>query len=134
MNWRHQLVINRRKTYVLFMSFMLMYVLLGALTAILLTPHYGFEDWGPILMQPHSHQIILVFLAVSIVIILVAVLFGGKLSLAGTGAKRVSAQSENPQHKQLYNIVEEMKIASGLRFMPKVYVMPVQYMNAFAAG
>ena len=34
----------------------------------------------------------------------------------------------------LYHVVEEMKIASGLSYMPKLYVMPVTYMNAFAAG
>lgn len=36
-------------------------------------------------------------------------------------------------HRQLLNVVEEMKIAAGLP-MPKVYVMETQGMNAFAAG
>ncbi len=37
------------------------------------------------------------------------------------------------EYPQLVNVVEEMKIAAGIP-MPKVYVMPSQGMNAFAAG
>ncbi|MGD8306491.1 MAG: M48 family metallopeptidase, partial [Ignavibacteria bacterium] len=37
-------------------------------------------------------------------------------------------------HPQLYNIVEEMKIASGFPHMPKVYIIDSQAPNAFATG
>jgi len=62
--------------------------------------------------------------------------------LAGTaffnGSKIVlsfheAAKADPVKHQQLLNIVEEMSIASGL-LPPKVYVMPVDGMNAFAAG
>src|SRR5205814_6321184 len=36
--------------------------------------------------------------------------------------------------QQLYNIVEEMKIAAGLNYMPKVFIIEADYMNAFASG
>ncbi|MBI5341972.1 MAG: M48 family metalloprotease, partial [Deltaproteobacteria bacterium] len=42
-------------------------------------------------------------------------------------------EADPAQHRQLLNVVEEMKIASGLP-MPRVYVMETQGMNAFAAG
>lgn len=134
MNWRHQLAVNKRKTYVLIFSFVLMYAVLGAVTSLLFTPHIGIGDWWSILSSSRSQHIILIFLMVSVIIILAAVLFGGKLSLAGTNAIQVTARSEEPEYKQLFNVVEEMKIAAGLRFLPKIYVMPVRYMNAFAAG
>jgi heat shock protein HtpX len=39
----------------------------------------------------------------------------------------------NPQHKQLYNIVENLSITAGMP-MPKVYVIPDSGLNAFATG
>ncbi len=44
------------------------------------------------------------------------------------------ASAADPEkHRQLLNVVDEMRIAAGLP-MPKVYVMPSAGMNAFAAG
>ena len=37
-------------------------------------------------------------------------------------------------HPRLYNTVEEMKIASGLEAMPKVYIIDDPALNAFATG
>lgn len=37
-------------------------------------------------------------------------------------------------HPQLFNIVEEMKIAAGLPAMPKIYIIPDPAPNAFATG
>ncbi|MBI5342440.1 MAG: M48 family metallopeptidase, partial [Deltaproteobacteria bacterium] len=42
-------------------------------------------------------------------------------------------EADPAKHRQLLNVVEEMKIASGIP-MPRVYVMETQGMNAFAAG
>jgi heat shock protein HtpX len=51
--------------------------------------------------------------------------------LRSSGAVPVDAS--NPSHKQLLNVVEEMKIASGLP-MPAVYIVPDPDPNAFATG
>lgn len=45
----------------------------------------------------------------------------------------VEADSQNPQHKQLLNIVENLSITAGIP-TPKVYVIPDESLNAFAAG
>ncbi|MBN1392408.1 MAG: M48 family metallopeptidase [Sedimentisphaerales bacterium] len=37
-------------------------------------------------------------------------------------------------HPQLFNVVEEMKIAAGLPAMPKIYIIPDPAPNAFATG
>jgi heat shock protein HtpX len=42
-------------------------------------------------------------------------------------------EADSGEHRQLLNVVEEMKIAAGLP-MPKVFVMETPGMNAFAAG
>ena len=45
------------------------------------------------------------------------------------------AQKVNPQiHPQLYNVVEEMKIAANLPVIPKIYIIPESAPNAFAVG
>ncbi|MBE0602497.1 MAG: hypothetical protein IH611_02570, partial [Deltaproteobacteria bacterium] len=42
-----------------------------------------------------------------------------------------AAEADPERHRQLLNVVDEMRIAAGLP-MPKVYVMPSAGMNAFA--
>jgi heat shock protein HtpX len=56
---------------------------------------------------------------------------GARAVLASTGA--VPASPEKPAEKQLINIVEEMRIASGLPH-PGVYIVPDPDPNAFATG
>src|SRR5439155_1326631 len=45
-----------------------------------------------------------------------------------------SETAHNVAEKQLYNVVEEMKIAAGLRYTPRVFIIDAEYMNAFASG
>jgi heat shock protein HtpX len=56
---------------------------------------------------------------------------GTKAVIASTGAQPVD--SANPAHQQLINVVDEMRIASGMP-MPQVYLIPDDDPNAFAAG
>ena len=57
--------------------------------------------------------------------------FGGdSIILAMSKAKPVTYDV----HPQLFNVVEEMKIAAGLPTMPKVYIIPDPAPNAFAVG
>ena len=55
---------------------------------------------------------------------------GDSIILNMSGAKRVSPDV----HPQLFNVVEEMKIAAGLPVMPRVYVIDTPALNAFAIG
>jgi heat shock protein HtpX len=57
--------------------------------------------------------------------------FGGdSLMLSSSGAAPISRDV----HPQLFNIVEEMKISSGLTVMPEIYIIPDPSYNAFATG
>lgn len=55
---------------------------------------------------------------------------GDKILLMSSGAKEVT----HDIHPMLFNIVEEMKIASGLSSMPKIYIIDNPAPNAFATG
>ncbi len=50
--------------------------------------------------------------------------------LAISGAKKIGPDD----HPRLWNVVEEMKIASGLEKMPDIYIIDDPALNAFATG
>lgn len=64
------------------------------------------------------------------VMALVSYYSGGNILLAFSGARKVSRE-DNPR---LYNVVEEMQIAAGLKKTPDVYIIDTMAPNAFATG
>jgi len=71
-----------------------------------------------------------VALGIWVVMLLSSLVGGEQILLTSAGAREV-ARNDAPQ---LYNIVEEMKLASGLTAMPKVCIVDSQVPNAFAVG
>jgi len=73
-----------------------------------------------------------VIIATAIWLVLTVVSFSGgdQILLAASGAKPIT----HDVHPQLFNIVEEMKIAAGLPAMPKIYIINDPAPNAFATG
>ncbi|MAH39724.1 MAG: peptidase M28 [Dehalococcoidales bacterium] len=61
---------------------------------------------------------------------MVAFFQGDSILLALSKAKKI----KRDDHPRLYNIVEEMKIASGLEKMPDIYIIDDPALNAFATG
>jgi len=61
---------------------------------------------------------------------LVAFFQGDSILLGISGARKISPDD----HPRLYNVVEEMKIASGLERMPDVYIIDDPALNAFSTG
>jgi len=61
---------------------------------------------------------------------LIALFQGDSIILGLSGARKIGPQD----HPRLYNVVEEMKIASGLEKMPDVYIIDDPALNAFATG
>ncbi len=73
-------------------------------------------------------------LTIALIIWAVMTLFaffqGDNILLALSRAKKISRDD----HPRLYNVVEEMKIASGLEKMPGIYIIDDPALNAFATG
>jgi heat shock protein HtpX len=61
---------------------------------------------------------------------LIAYYQGDSILLGMAGARKIS----HDDHPRLYNIVEEMKIASGLEKVPDIYIINDPAPNAFAVG
>src|SRR5271157_2502755 len=61
---------------------------------------------------------------------LITLFQGDSIILGMSGARKIGPQ----EHPRLYNVVEEMKIASGLEKMPDVYIIDDPALNAFSTG
>lgn len=109
---------NRRKSFLLFIVMGICLILIGYLA-------------GEALIGPGG-GIFGLFAAAFIWFILSMISYfsGSKILLAISNAKEVTRDV----HPQLFNVVEEMKIAANLPAMPKVYIINEQAPNAFAAG
>jgi heat shock protein HtpX len=69
-------------------------------------------------------------LGIWILLSIISIAFGSSILLAISGAKEVTPDV----HPQLFNVVEEMKIAAGLPNIPKIYIINEEAPNAFATG
>jgi len=67
---------------------------------------------------------------ICLILTLVSFSSGDQILLAASKARPVT----HDVHPQLFNVVEEMKIAAGLPAMPKVYIINDPAPNAFATG
>lgn len=61
---------------------------------------------------------------------LVAYFAGSSILLSLSGARKISKQD----HPVLFNVVEEMCVASGLAKPPEIYIIDDEALNAFASG
>ncbi len=112
---------NKRKSVALLVLLALVLAALGGAIGYYLQPQYP-EDgifYG-----------VLAAMIVWIVMLLISTAGGERILLATAGAREVK-HNDAPQ---LFNIVEEMKIASGLPAMPRVFIIDNHVPNAFAVG
>jgi heat shock protein HtpX len=101
-------------------------VLVGMMAALLLA--VGYLLGLAFLDSPVGGLVIA--LVILLVLNLVAFFQGDNIMLAISRARKIKPDD----HPRLYNIVEEMKIASGLEHMPDIYIIDDPAMNAFATG
>lgn len=109
---------NRRKSVFIFFGMGLLLLLIG----------YVFGSF----YNPDSGGFVGLFLAIIIWAILSTVSYfaGSKIILGISGAKEVTKEI----HPQLFNVVEEMRIAANLPNQPKIYIISDAAPNAFATG
>lgn len=139
-DWRKSLRMNSRRTYTVIGLFLLIYASLGFLIDMYLLsahyPHAPLHVYAAALLTFTVTPIAtLILLAVAAFALLITFKFSDKLMLLGTNSREINAETAaNLQERQLYNIVEELRVAAGLKYTPKVYIIEADYMNAFASG
>ena len=109
---------NQRKSFWLFVCMGILLLLLGYTIGSSLIPEGG-GSFG-----------VIIALGIWIILSIVSIAFGSNILLAISGAKEVTPEV----HPQLFNVVEEMKIAAGLPNIPKIYIINEEAPNAFATG
>jgi heat shock protein HtpX len=109
---------NRRRSWILFIAMGACLILLGYLIGETFAPRGG--GIGGIVIAG----------MVWFVMSLVAYFSADSIFLSVSRARRVTPAV----HQRLFNVVEEMKIASGAPAMPKVYIIDDPAPNAFATG
>jgi heat shock protein HtpX len=109
---------NQRKSIFLFIGMACTLMLLGYLVGNTFAPDGG-GTFG-----------FAIAIIIWTVLSMVSLTAGSSLILSTSKAQEVTPAV----HQQLFNVVEEMKIASNLPAMPKVYIINSEAMNAFATG
>lgn len=109
---------NKRKSIYIFIGMGLLLILIGFVFGSFYSPDNG--------------GFIGIFLAVFLwgILSMISYFAGSKILLAVSGAKEVTQEV----HPQLFNVVEEMRIAANLPNQPKIYIISDAAPNAFATG
>lgn len=138
-DWRKQLQSNERRTYAVLSVFILIYVVVGLIIDLYIHPELTQVPIGKALEILLTFKVIpvatLVLGGVAIISIWITYALHDRIMLLGTEYHEITSDnSHSLEERQLYNVIEELKIAAGLRYMPKVYLIEADYMNAFASG
>lgn len=124
---------NRRKTVILVLVMGVVLALLGFCVGELVGAWIGFTSPGAsrtVGVSRAGYTGLVIALAIWLGLLLTSLLGSDALFLSLSGAREVTHEL----YPQLYNVVEEMKIASSLPRMPAVYIIDDPAPNAFAVG
>lgn len=139
-DWRKNIRLNNHRTYFVIFSFILIYAAIGLVVDLYMNSQIyrqaNLSDIFYALIQFKIFPTATFLLAmIAFIAILVTFAWHNRLMLLGTDYHEVTPSTARTQQEiQLYNVIEEMKIASGLSYMPRVYIIDADYMNAFASG
>lgn len=144
-DWRTQLKKNERKTRGVIALFIAIYLAVGLIadTFILQTSYthtaQAHLTVGQCLLALITFKVVpyatLLMGAFAVISLWITYIFYDRIMLLGTEYHEVTPETaQSLQEKLLYNVVEEMKVAAGLQYMPKVFIIEADYMNAFASG
>ncbi len=139
-DWRQTIAQNNRRTYTVIGIFFLIYFALGMLVDMYIStmkyPQANLPDIFHALITLQLFPLATtVMLGVAAFSLFITFTFYDKLMLLGTEYHEITpSTAQSPAEQQLYNVIEEMKIAAGLQFMPRVFIIDADYMNAFASG
>jgi heat shock protein HtpX len=139
-DWRKQLRINNSRTRIVIAIFLLLYIGLGVLIDIALALNtYPNAPISSLIAATFQGKIFpiatVVMTGIAIISIWVSFSMHDKIMLLGTESHEITPETaKGVEESQLYNIIEELKIAAGLKYMPRVFIIEAGYMNAFASG
>jgi len=102
-------------------------LLVSGMMALLVAVGYFAQE---VRLPGSGHVGVMFAMGLGLFMFLISYYWGGEILLSTVGAREI----EKKDAPRLYNVVEEMVIASGLGIIPKVYVIDSPASNAFATG
>ena len=139
-DWRRSLQSNRWRTRCVIVTFIIIYLAIGLLVDLYIyAGYYPKGSLWELFIALVTFQLfptaMVVTGSIALVSLYVTFTFNHKLMLLGANYREIIAENTKIlEERTLYNIVAELRIAAALRFMPKVYIIEADYMNAFASG
>jgi heat shock protein HtpX len=139
-DWRKSLRQNNFRTRIVIILFLLIYCSIGMLVDMYIaTELYTQATLSQLFIALITFKLFplatLIMLVIAGLSLFISYTWYDKLMLLGTEYHEITpSTAQNTAEQQLYNVVEEMKIAAGLSYMPKVFIINADYMNAFASG
>lgn len=139
MDWRAQLAKNDRRTRGVIVAFIAIYLVVGLLIDVVVDTYTYHAPPGVILQALLTFKLMPVFTfimgLVAAVSLWVTYAFYDRIILMGTEYQEITPENVTTlDEKQLYHVIEELRLAAGLKFMPRVFIINADYMNAFASG
>lgn len=132
---------NQNKTILVVIIFLLMYAVVGMLVDVVINADiYSKVDFQGAVELLLTGQVVpwglITMVGIAVVCVLLSLAWHDRLMLMGNHYKRLDGSPEklSLKEQQIVNSVEEMRIAANLGFLPKVYLIDADYMNAFASG
>ncbi len=125
-DWRATLRKNKRKSLQVIAIYIVIYLALGFIIDIELHGGFVTGQFVPVFKALITLQIIpaatIITCLVALISLWITFALRDRLMLLGTNYYEITAATANlPDQKQLYNIVEELKISAGMGNMPKIY-------------
>lgn len=143
-DWRGVIRKNRAKTRWVIFTFILFFLIIGLLIdfSLIYFSNYNGHEFTmkattAIYLLSHGYILpyaTIICIIISIIWVLCTFAFYDKMMLSGTSYTEVTQDTNDFLGKQVFNVVEEMKIAANMQFMPKVFIIEADYLNAFASG
>jgi len=139
-DWRAQIKRNECRTRWVIFTYLFIFVAVG-----LIVDAYILQAQHPGMALSQAFSLLIAFKVVPIATLILGGVAGASLfitfhmhdriMLLGTHSREITSENATSiEEKQLYNVVDEMKVAAGMQYMPKVYLIDANYMNAFASG
>ena len=136
MNFQEIIDKNRRKTALVLLTYIAIFIFIGILVDVV---RINADDFGRAVFELATLQI---FPTVTFVMFIVAggmILFSisgfQKIMLSGSQYKEIDPKRAlSTKEREIYDSLKSLIEASKMPFTPKIFIMDAPYMNAFASG
>lgn len=139
-DWRTVIKKNQMRSRLVIATYFLIYAFIGLIFDIYLAaPAYPGATIPDLLIMLVTLKIFpictLIAFIIAAICIYITYMSYDKLMLLGTEYFEITdSKARDLLDKQIYNVVEEMKVAAGMTYMPRIFIIEADYMNAFASG